>query len=330
MEQFTFKIEDIMNYNRTKRNNSFHYHFGLLTLGVLLFMVNTSAAFDVTMRVVNTGEGYQFYENDSPVLFYRMKPLTSKEGTHSRANYCHPVLGLNGKVITEDFPKDHLHHRGIFWAWHQVYINDQLIRDMWDCTDFIWDFQDVNIIETGRKSTALTAKVNWKSPQWKNASEPIAQELVTIRLHKTSNDIRLIDFEITISALVQGLRIGGSDDVKGYGGFSTRIPLPNDLEMTDKDGEVKPATVAVDAGEWMNFSGTFAGEKSNIAVLIHPSHPGAPHKWILRKKGSCQNVAYPGREPVSIPTDKPLTLKYRVVIHKDADLNKLYEEYGAK
>jgi hypothetical protein len=140
--------------------------------------------------------------------------------------------------------------------------------------------------------------------------------------------MRIIDFEITISALVKGLRIGGSADDKGYGGFSTRIPLPNDLEMTDKNGSVTPTRLAVEAGEWMNFSGTFTGEKSNIAVLIHPSHPGAPHKWILRKRGSCQNVAYPGREPISIPIDKSLNLKYRVVIHKDADLSKLYQEYA--
>jgi hypothetical protein len=319
-----------MRYYKLNINNNGNHRFLPALLGILLLTMSLSYAFNQTMRVVKTDEGYQFYEDNSMVLFYRIKPLTTKDGTYSRANYCHPVLGLNGGVITEDFPKDHLHHRGIFWAWHQVYVEDQLIRDMWDCTDFIWDFQRVNIIESGNKSTAISAIVNWESPQWKDASEPIAQEMVMIRLHKTENNIRMIDFEITISALVKGLRIGGSDDDKGYGGFSTRIPLPDDLVMTDKNGEVTPARIAVEAGEWMNFNGTFNDEKSNIAVFIHPSHPGAPYKWILRKRGSCQNVAYPGREPVSIPMDRPLQLKYRVVIHKDADLNKLFADYSGK
>ena len=31
----------------------------------------------------------------------------------------------DGQVLTEDFPADHLHHRGIFWAWHQVYVGEK-------------------------------------------------------------------------------------------------------------------------------------------------------------------------------------------------------------
>jgi hypothetical protein len=52
--------------------------------------------------------------------------------------------------------------------------------------------------------------------------------------------------------------------------------------------------------------------------------------WILRKEGSCQNVAYPGRVPVLIPGESPLILKYRVVLHKNADLEKLYSDYAAE
>ncbi len=319
-----------MNYQNRKIMTIFQYRSCLIALCVLLILVNISCASEEAMRVIKTDEGYQFYEDDFPVLFYRLKPLTSAEGTHSRANYCHPVIGLDGEVLTEDFPKDHLHHRGIFWAWHQVYIGKQLIRDMWDCTDFIWDIHNVNIISTGKYSAALNAKVYWKSSQWKDGTVPFAEETVTIRVHKTENEVRIIDFEISINALVDGLRIGGSDDDKGYGGFSTRIPLPDDLQMTDKNGSVIPDRIAVTAGEWMNFTGTFGDHKSGIAVLIHPSHPGNSRDWILRKEGSCQNVAFPGREPVSVPADKPLILKYRVVIHKNADLDKLFSEYAAK
>jgi len=319
-----------MNFHNTRVDIVFLPRFCLGGFIILLLIFNLSCASEDRMKVIKTEEGYQFFEKDVPILFYRVKPLTSAEGTHSRANYCHPVLGLDGEVITEDFPKDHLHHRGIFWAWHQVYIGEQLIRDMWDCTDFIWDFHDLDIIGTGENSAALSANVYWKSSQWKNGTKPFVEENVIIRVHRTENNIRIIDFDIRINSLVEDLRIGGSDDDKGYGGFSTRIPLPDDLQISDRNGSVTPDRVAVTAGEWMNFSGTFGDQVSNIAVFIHPSHPGNSRDWILRKKGSCQNVAFPGQKPVSISNDTPLTLKYRVVIHKNADLNKLFAEYGTQ
>jgi len=39
-------------------------------------------------------------------------------------------------------------------------------------------------------------------------------------------------------------------------------------------------------------------------------------------------VAYPGREPIPISATKPLVLRYRLVLHKNADLNQLAGEYG--
>jgi hypothetical protein len=230
--------------------------------------------------------------------------------------------------MTEDFPEDHLHHRGIFWAWHQVYIGERQIGDMWECRDFIWEIHQVNTDKTDNNSAALTAKVYWKSSQYQDSRVPFAEETVTIRLYRTENQIRIVDFTIRINALVEELKIGGSNDDKGYGGFSTRIPLPDELQMTDTNGEVIPQRIAVPAGDWINFSGTFGKQKSGFAVFIHPSNPGESRQWILRKKGSCQNVAYPGREPVPVTTGIPLDLKYRVVLHKNADLDKLYDAYA--
>lgn len=280
------------------------------------------------MRIVETDEGYQFYESQKPVLFYRTAAKATKDGKYARSDYCHPVYGLDGEVLTEDFPADHLHHRGIFWAWHQVYVGDTPMGDMWACEDFTWDIRTVQILPPQPNSAALTAGVAWKSSRWKDGQEPFAAETVTIRVHHTSGDARLIDFDIEILALVEGLRLGGSNDIKGYGGFSTRIVLPADIQMSDPNGPVTPQNTAVAAGDWMNFSDTFGDTASNVAIMVHPSHPGQPRKWILRKSGSAQNVAYPGREPIAVSTRTPLVLRYRLVLHQKADLNQLFREYS--
>ena len=75
---------------------------------------------------------------------------------------------------------------------------------------------------------------------------------------------------------------------------------------------------AVDAGPWIDFSGTFGDtdEVSGVAILCHPSLPEFPSKWILRNKASMQNAAYPGRVPVPITRARPLDLRYRLIIHR--------------
>jgi len=294
----------------------------------VLFLTGCCIASEKSLRVVQADEGYQFYEGPRPVLFYRVAPLATKEGTYSRANYCHPLYGLDGEILTEDFPADHLHHRGIFWAWHQVYVGDKAMGDMWACQDFSWDIHSVQVLPPEPNSAAIKARVYWKSSQWKDGTKPFAEETVTIRVHRTIDDTRLIDFDIAIRALVEDLRIGGSNDIKGYGGFSTRIVLPPDIQMSDANGPVTPKNTTVPAGDWMNFAGTFGDTPSNIAILVHPSHPGHPRKWILRRAGSAQNLAYPGREPINIPINEPLALRYRLVLHKNADLNRLFRQYA--
>jgi len=98
--------------------------------------------------------------------------------------------------------------------------------------------------------------------------------------------------------------------------------------MSDANGPVAPQNTALAAGDWMNFSGTFGDTASNVAIMVHPSHPGHPRKWILRASGSAQNLAYPGRAPIAISTRTPLVLRYRLVLHQNADLNQLFKAYS--
>src|SRR5262245_20143036 len=85
-------------------------------------------------RAVTNDEGVWLQEGDTKVLFYQRRPK-AKDGKFARANYVHPLLDLDGEPLTEDFPADHLHHRGIFWAWHQVLIGDKAIGDPWALKD---------------------------------------------------------------------------------------------------------------------------------------------------------------------------------------------------
>lgn len=277
-----------------------------------------------------TGQGVHLSENGKPVFYYQRKPK-SLSGQYVCNNYLHPLYSLDGDTLTEEFPDDHPHHRGIFWAWHQIFIGDQNIGDSWEMKNIS---QEVTGLHTELQDSMarLDLDVYWKSTAWKNG-EPFVYEHTTIMVHRTEADLRIIDFEISLKAIVPDISIGGSDDEKGYGGFSTRIKMPDNLAFTSVNGAVIPQELQIKAGPWMDLSGSLGAgsQKSGLTILCHPSTPNYPAPWILRQKTSMQNCVFPGRQRIALPLDKPVVLRYRLVIHNggagDIDLHKLQTEY---
>ena len=289
------------------------------------------------IKISETDQGFSIAEGQEQIMFYQ-RQHKSLDGKYTRANYIHPLYGLEGEILTEDFPADHPHHRGIFWAWHQVWLGDKKLGDCWAAQDFFWGVYDTEILTMDSQSRGLKLHVYWKSPLLTDADgkqQPFVKETTTIRIHSAENDVRKIDFQIELLALKDNMRLGGSEDAKGYGGFTTRIPLPDGLAFTGTNGPVEPTNLSVEAGPWLDFSGNLDGQDktSGLAILCHKSSPGYPQRWILRRKGSAQNPVYPGSEPVPLSQEKPLVLRYRLIIHRDGvndvNLDRLQAEYNS-
>ena len=52
--------------------------------------------------------------------------LTTSIYAVPRSNYIHPLYGVEGEMLTRDWPDGaHPHHRGIFWAWPEVDFKNQ-------------------------------------------------------------------------------------------------------------------------------------------------------------------------------------------------------------
>jgi hypothetical protein len=282
------------------------------------------------VRIAKDPQGYWFSEGDTKVLFYQAERKSLPDGRAARSNYFHPLYDLDGNVLTEDFPKDHIHHRGIFWAWHQVRINGKTVQDQWANRDSFWTIQDA---QTGSddRSASLALRVVWESPHFADADgrrRPFDEERSVTRVHR-------VDFHQRLTALVDGVEIGGSEDAKGYGGFSYRVVMPPDIRFTGAQGVVTPIENAVGASPWMDVSGSYGSSgKSGLTVLTHPSTTGFPQPWILRARASMQNAVYPGRQPTAIPRDRPVILRYRLVLHRGelaaADIERLQAEYAGE
>jgi hypothetical protein len=287
-----------------------------LTSVILLICLSFVGNAQINM-VVKPG-GFLFMQGKDSIFFYQ-RSQKDKNGEYSRCNYIHPLYAPDGSRLTEDFPADHLHHRGIFWAWHQILINDKQVADGWELKNFqqkVTNFEFMLQKGVG----VINTTVEWKSPLWENGKKAYLKEDTKITLYPKISNYRRIDFEISLKALTDRLRIGGSDDEKGYSGFSARLRLPADVKFTSEKGDIEPLNTAIEVGNLVNITGSFLnGEKlGGIVIRSNPSNPAPANSWILRKSASMQNAAFPGRVPVAIPFDQPLVLKYSLIVYQDS------------
>ena len=166
-------------------------------------------------------EGIEISENNKSVLFFQTKPKTVS-GKYERTGYVHPLYDLNGNVLTEDSPEDHPYHRGIFWAWHQIVVDGKNVADGW-MSEHISFIPGKMQITKSPSNTILTAQLTWKVTDSINPARNIVSEISRINIYKAKEHYRIIDFDIYLKPLVNDLKLGGSDDAIGDGGFCLRV-----------------------------------------------------------------------------------------------------------
>ncbi len=295
----------------------------IIRLGLLPLFFVMILSCTTRWEITEDSNGILLSENGRKVFFYQKAPK-SYQGKSERNNYLHPLYGLNEQILTQDFPldthTDHLHQRGVYWAWHQVYIGNRRIGDAWLNIDFEWHVTAAKVKEY-RDSCVLSGNVLWKSPLWldeQGEKKAFAREDISLTVHPARDNFRVLDFSICIFALEDSLFIGGSEDDKGYGGFSIRLDPGEGLSFKNESGKVEPTRNAVEAGPWMNIIGDWDESVADEGVIMvsHPDNPNHPQPWIIRTEKSMQNAMYPGRTPHMIPLDQPLHLRYRLIIYQ--------------
>ncbi|WP_224996104.1 DUF6807 family protein [Cesiribacter sp. SM1] len=288
-----------------------------LSLFLLSVLLLPAAGLAQHLKFVEADGALTLFDQDRPVFSYQ-KMTKSLQGQYPRANYVHPLYSLAGDSLTEDFPADHPHHRGVFWTWHQLYVGEKRVGDPWFCEGISWEVEKpLTVVE--KETALLEATVYWVSTTSIDEDpEPdtLLQEQVKITYRKPAAAYYELDFEVVMVPLQEQLSIGGSEDEKGYGGFSVRLKTPDDLRFTSKTGALTPANTAVQAGGWVDVKGSFnpeAKEPAGVVIVCEPRDLENFQGWILRKKDSMQNVAFPGRVPMLL--EKPLSFKNKLIVY---------------
>jgi hypothetical protein len=114
----------------------------LLSCGLMFGQASLASNDQGTKKSTASGKQFRFeavndkslklWEGEHPVLVYNHGVITSQSALNAqaRSSYFHPVYGLDGEVLTDDFPKDHVNHRGLHWAWPHIKIDNQEVGSL--------------------------------------------------------------------------------------------------------------------------------------------------------------------------------------------------------
>jgi hypothetical protein len=263
------------------------------------------------------------WEGDRPVLVYN-HGLRTRDGVpadRQRSTYVHPLYGPDGEVLTDDFPRDHYHHRGLFWAWPHVGIGPKEY-DLWMLRGIRQQFERWAERKAERDAAVLAVENGWYVGERR-----VVREEVRFAVAAATAEGRAIDVALTLTALDEPVTLRGAEG-KGYGGLSLRFAPRRDTAITTADGrQAKDLDLA--RLRWADLTARFEGARaaSGVMVLVHPDHPDSPPTWITRDYGFL-GVGWPGTEPVTLRPGRPVTCQYRLWIHRGtADGERLRRAY---
>jgi len=308
----------------------------IVTLAVLLLL---GCAADPTSHAAEaTKAGFRFadvsdkslglWEGDKPVFVYN-HGVISKAGVpedRARSSYVHPLYGLDGEVLTDDFPKDHYHHRGLFWAWPHVKIGDKECS-LWDLKGIRHQFERWIEKEASAKGAVLAVENGWYV-----GAEKVVQERIWLRVHPATVDERAIDVDCEWVPLKAAMTLTGAEG-KSYGGLTLRFAPGTNTAITIPSGLTK-ADLPMTNLPWADLTRLFDAEKktSGAAIFVHPSHPDFPPQWLTRHYGVLC-LGWPGVKPATFQVGEVIRCRYRVWIHRGTvtteRLAQAYEAYRA-
>ena len=306
------------------------------------FRLKSGATAAEAVTVKKDGALVRLAVNGKPVAAYQTTPSTPPPGVdahYAHGVYLHPVHTPAGRLVTGDYPPDHKHQRGIFFAWTHTEFEGRT-PDFW------------NMGKGDTKITAATEFIavdrTWSGPVQGGFA---SRHRFTDRL--TATPKAMLNEQWTVTAynvaasggkawlldFVSTQECSGTSPVKlpkyYYGGLGVRGQAAWDpadaVTFLTSNGDDRKKGDASKAN-WVHMGGQVEGAPAGLAVLIHPDNFRSPQPLRLNPKNPQLCVAPSATGDWEITPGKPYVSRYRFVIGDGpadkSELDRLGNDYA--
>lgn len=209
-------------------------------------------------------------------------------------DYVYPLMGVLGENLTDDAPKDHYHHHGMFWTWPGVFIHqkDGTVKqyDLWTSnTNIRQRFNNLELLEASAQRAVIRVENGWyvdgnsTTPDIKldasktgfaisdNESlygEKVVTEIIQLTVFPIEEveglKTRSIDLELTLIPLNHDVSLQGAEK-KSYGGLTIRFRPKGKIgvdEFITTDEGVAKEDMPEKNLRWADYTSRFLEKKS--------------------------------------------------------------------
>lgn len=303
----------------------------MIRFGILFSLLLLPLAIQAgEMRFEDNNDGeLTVYEGDDPVLVYNYGIQTHPDAPdRKRSTYVHPVYNIDGTVMTDDFPRDHYHHRGIFWTWQRVFWKDREY-DFWTLRqDNVRQLFDEWMYRKAEDGTVSFGVDNG----WYIGDECIVDEKIEFVVHPAEDKGRAIDISLSLQATGEDVGLLGAAG-KGYSGMGVRFADHKNTRIATSSG-LHTQDIMRLRSRWADYSGQINGEDYHgITVMAAPDLPDYPPAWFLRHYGYF-GVCWPSLNLYTLKKeDPPVVRNYRVWVHtghhETGGVQEAFDQYHA-
>ena len=242
------------------------------------------------VAIDRTDEAITIRVGEKPVLTYHIavvQPPAEADPCYARSGFIHPLYTPSGKVLTQDFPADHWHQHGVFFAWVHTTFKGREV-DFWNQGKKIGNVTHVDVLntESGDVFAKMVVRLSHVALDEDGNSEPVLDEIWAVKVYRRAGDDFLMDFtSVQRAATDEPLTLneyhyGGM----GFRGNSSWLHDPKSDFLTSEgksrnDGNHTRPT-------WVDAFGPFDDAMAGVTIMDSP-----------------ENFRYP--QPVRLHPEKP-------------------------
>ncbi|MEX2358547.1 MAG: PmoA family protein [Pirellulaceae bacterium] len=296
----------------------------LVALGLTLIAwgaASPAARFEAAepLRWEETPERITLYQGERPILRYNIALVPSPDASKpwfGRSGFIHPIWDPAGRVLTDDFPPDHMHQHALMFPWTKTQFEGRKI-DFWNSAlqqgkvehrRMVSQFveEDLAGLEVELAHVDITDPENPKDvliERWNVVAHRDEDAFVfdLTSVQRCASDSPLTILEYHYGGL--GIRGARAWATKGQGDFLT------------SDGKTR-----VDGNHttprWVDVHGKLEGEVSGITVMGHPENFRFPQPVRLHPDKPYFSFTPQVKGSFAIRPGQPYTSKYRFVAHR--------------
>jgi hypothetical protein len=215
--------------------------------------------------------------DNQPVMQYEHPVFDPNDIEHTKKPFHHLFDPAGDQLITKGPGGLYSHHRGIFFGYNHVYINDTRI-DIWHANEGERsEHEEVLKVIEGPVMGGHVVKIYWKD----HDGNEFLEEKRDIRVFRQSDDVNIVDFRSVLSAVDGPVRLDGD---RQHAGVQFRAPQYV-ADNADQTRFIRPANLAhVDSREeiegedmmdlpWNAMAFQVEGRPYTVAYLSHPDNP---------------------------------------------------------